>query len=137
MRLPNPPLQRTCSSLTLGSRPLNGKVVRWADSERWMTAEEASAIEEQWSCLLKADDARLRAIVCEAARYPNLRRLFPFASLSNLHFSRATSYPYDHLPFILVTPFNEHEARGSDNAILGRGPLADMVRVVAEAIGDL
>jgi hypothetical protein len=32
--LPNPALQRTCSSLTLGSRPLNGKVVRQTKSMR-------------------------------------------------------------------------------------------------------
>jgi hypothetical protein len=102
-----------------------------------MTPEEAAAIDEQWSSVVNDSNTRLRAIACEAARYPNLRRLFPFRSLSNLHFSRKISYPYDYLPYVLVTPSNEYEARGLDDVVLGKGALADMVRLVAEAVGEL
>lgn len=101
-----------------------------------MKSEDDRAIQEQWEYILSNGDLRLRAIAFEAARYPNLRRLFPFASLSNLHFSRTTSYPYDDLPYVLVTPSDEHEARGADRRPLGKGDLPSVVRLVSEAIGE-
>jgi hypothetical protein len=97
--------------------------------------DKEDAIEEKWSFVLQHEQEPIRRIATEAARHPTLRRLFPFASHNDLHFSRVVVYPFDELPFVLTTPFGVHEARDFDNRPIGTGDLPEVVRLVAEAIG--
>ena len=88
-----------------------------------MTTQEVT-VQRKWDELLADTNEHVRRIADRAAREPELRRLFPLASLSNLRFSRVTSYPYDlDLPYILTTPRGEYEARAGNNAPLGTGDL--------------
>ena len=60
---------------------------------------DTSAVDAQWEWILSdtEPDANeyVKRIAAYAAHEPVLRRLFPFASHSDLRFSRTTSWPYD------------------------------------------
>jgi len=95
-------------------------------------------IDEQWNRLARDSDPQVRHIVEIAASYPSLRRLWPFASHSNLRFSRHTTYPYDlDLPYVLTSPDGSYEARGGDHSQLGRGELREVVAMVASAMEEI
>lgn len=95
----------------------------------------SAAVNEQWAVLLSDADQHVRKIATLASQEPELRRLFPFASLSNVRFSRTTSYPFDFdLPFILTTPAGSYEARDGDNSPLGSGDLPGVIKLVVEAL---
>jgi hypothetical protein len=57
---------------------------RWEDLARGLASEQFSYLNA------------LLPLVLEAAKRPELRRLLPFTSLTNLCFSRTTGYPYTH-----------------------------------------
>src|SRR4051794_16896705 len=101
------------------------------------TTDRIAAVEAAWSSMLGDRSEPIRRIASEAARYSNLRRLYPFASHDNLHFSRAATYPYDVLPYVLTNSSGYFEARDFDNRPLERGDLAAVVRGVAEAVAKL
>src|SRR5256885_15303869 len=101
---------------------------------------DADTIEMKWRELISDTDEDaneyVRRIAQCASREPALRRLYPYASLNDLRFSRKTSYPYDRdLPYIATTPFGEHEAAWNGE-LLGKGDLNTVVRLVARAVED-
>ena len=98
------------------------------------TADRAAAVEAGWSWILSHRSEPIRRIASEAARYPNLRGLYPYNSHDDLHFSRTVTYPYDQLPFITTNSSGDFEARDVDNRPLGSGDLVEMVRLVADAV---
>jgi hypothetical protein len=92
---------------------------------------------DDWHRLLRDSDHHIRAIAAEARQYDTLAQLFPFASLSNLRFSRTSVYPYDlDLAYVLTRPDGSYEARGGDNRPLGSGSLEYVTRLVARAVTD-
>jgi hypothetical protein len=114
--------------------PLNGSIVgQTADIVIMDEHESKTAVDAQWASLLARQEELVGKIAAEAARKPTLRRLYPFAAHSELHFSRNTSYPYDHLPFIAPLPSGLYE--GCDFAkSLGTGDLSFVVQLVADAV---
>ena len=96
-----------------------------------------SAIEQQWAFVTAHPDSTVRGIAERAAEEPTLRALFPYASMSNLKFSRTTTYPYDPMPYILtVEPGQRYEVRGADNAPIASGTLDDMVAELARILSQ-
>jgi hypothetical protein len=99
---------------------------------------DAEIIELKWRELLNdaeedANEFVQRIAEC-ASHEPALRRLYPYASLNDLRFSRKTQYPYDRdLPYVATTPFGEHEAAWNGK-LLGKGDLKTVVRLVAQAL---
>lgn len=99
-----------------------------------MDQEEERRISAKWSSLFSDYDEHVRRIAMRAFKEPSLRRLFPFASHSDLRFSRSGAEPYDFdLPFVLTTPAGTYEARDGDNSPLGVGDLDAVVILVARA----
>lgn len=91
-------------------------------------------IEVRWAWIVNHEDPIVRHVAQLASGYPVLRRLFPFASLQNLWFSRKTSHPYDYdLPHIRYE-FGRFHAIGSDRAVLLVGAAEDVVSCVASAV---
>lgn len=82
-------------------------------------------------------DDEIRRIADRAAKEPILRSLFPYPSMQNLRFSRSTTYPYDHMPYILtVVPGDCYEVRGGDNEPLAVGNLDQVVRELAHILSS-
>ena len=93
-------------------------------------------IQRQWDFVLNHPEEDIRRIAERASKEPALRRLFPYVSMRNLRFSRATTYPYDPLPYILtVEPGDRYEARAPDNAPLFTGSLEEVVEELARRLG--
>ena len=86
---------------------------------------------EIWARLVLDDDPIIRRTAIEAAKYPSLRRMYPFASLQNLRFSRRTQHPFElRLPHIRYE-FGRFHAVDSDGNILLTGDLEVVVARVA------
>jgi hypothetical protein len=96
-----------------------------------------SEYDKQWEFVLTHPDENVRRIAERASREPALRRLFPYASLSNLRFSRTDAYPYDPLPYVLTVQDGHYEARAANNQPLGEGDLEAVIPVVVRAIAVL
>ena len=95
------------------------------------------AIDRKWEWMLANEETIVRRTVEAAARFPSLRRLFPYASHQNLWFSRKTEYPYDReLPHIRYE-YEKFHAVGCDNSVLFVGKLEDVVFHVATAMEGL
>ena len=95
-------------------------------------------ISAKWLALLSDEDKILRRIVEVSFKEPVLRGLFPYASHSELHFSRKTTYPFDRgMPYVWVNSFGEFQARDGDNSILERGSLEFVVSVVAARMSQV
>lgn len=92
-------------------------------------------ISEQWTRMMGHSDEHIRRIAALAVERSSLRRLFPFASHSNLRFSRTGEYPYDlDLPYVLTRPDGAYEARAGDHSVLRRGTLEIVVAEVASSM---
>lgn len=95
----------------------------------------SNPFEEQWAFVLSDTDEHVRHIAERASREPSLRRLFPYPSMSNLHFSTTNKYPYDPLPYVLTATGPEpYEARDADNRPLAEGDLETVIATVVRAI---
>ena len=93
--------------------------------------------DEQWAFVLNHPDEHVRRIAERASREPVLRRLFPYASLSNLRFSTTSTYPYSQLPYILTAKIaGRYEARDVDNRPLEEGDLDVVIAAVVRAIQE-
>lgn len=68
----------------------------------------------QWEHLRTHYDLRVRAIADRASREPSLRRLFPYAKLSNVGFSTSSEYPYEALAYVISKAADEYEALAAD-----------------------
>jgi Family of unknown function (DUF6193) len=96
-----------------------------------------STINSKWEWMRSHEDAVVRCTVEFAAKYPSLRRLYPYASLQNLWFSRKSEHPYDiDLPHIRYECMKFH-AVGCGMEILLSGELKDVVECVASAVEKL
>lgn len=92
-------------------------------------------VEEQWQFVLRHPDKEIQRIAEVASSQPKLRQLFPYSSLRNLRFSRAVTYPYDPMPYILtVVPGERYELRAADNRPLLEGGLQEVVLELARII---
>jgi hypothetical protein len=99
------------------------------------TNNDTETIEAQWEMLLRHSDEHIRRLAGRAIQEPVLRGLFPFASHSDLRFSRKTSYPFDFgFPFVLTTPSGRYEARDGDTSLLGAGDVDAVIELVAGAL---
>lgn len=93
-------------------------------------------IEARWAWIVGHDDPIVRSAARLAERYPSLRRMFPFASLRNLRFSCATTYPYNwDLPFVRCDG-ERFQAVGHDSSVLSEGALEDVIARVASAMEE-
>ncbi len=89
----------------------------------------------QWEHVWAHYDLRVRAIAERASREPSLRRLFPYAKLSNVGFSTSSEYPYDALAYVLSKEADdEYEARAADHRPLAEGGLEVAIQAVIEAL---
>jgi hypothetical protein len=92
--------------------------------------------DSKWAEMLSDSDEHIRRIAERAFREPSLRRLFPFASHSNLKFSRRAEYPYNvDIPYVLTKPSGQYEARTGDHALLGCGDVDAVIELVVNALG--
>lgn len=99
--------------------------------------EDTRAITEAWEFIQTRAHGRVRAVAQRAAQEPTLRALYPFQSLNWLRFSRATSYPYDFLPYVSAEGTTDFEARDAENRVLARGNLETVIAAVVKAIDQL
>ncbi len=90
--------------------------------------------EAAWQFVLEHERESIRRIAERAYQEPMLRRLYPYTSLDNLHFSHHSDYPYSSLPYVLTA--DRYEARAADHRPLAEGSLDDVVKAVVEALAS-
>jgi hypothetical protein len=112
-------------------------------TEQARSHEAGEAVDYQWEKLSArwakygADFAHSPLPLIEAAsKRPELRQLFPFTSMSSLHFSRTTGYPFTNdCPWAIPIGdgrYRAHQAGGSD--VIGEG---DAEEVIAMLVANL
>lgn len=113
--------------------------------EAAMAHESGQAVEHQWESLVERwtrnekryGEASSPLRLIEAAhKRPELRQLFPFTSMSSLHFSRTTGYPFTRdCPFAIPignNRFRAHTATGLAAAgeVIGEGTAEEVAAIL-------
>jgi hypothetical protein len=89
-------------------------------------------IDEQWADLLKDSCDDLRPLIELASREPMLRAVFPFASHSDLRFTRRPEFRFGGLPYVATSPRYGHSVRDADGRPLFWGDAERVVVRLAE-----
>jgi hypothetical protein len=92
----------------------------------------AEAVEQKWRTMLDSESSRhpsTMTVLKEAHSRPTLRRLFPFTSVMDVHFSRCTGYPFTH-----DAPWVEPLAEGEFRVAIMQPWHGDTARVVELAV---
>jgi Family of unknown function (DUF6193) len=92
-------------------------------NEKAVAFDEKREVEYTWNLILNDNSrADIRNFVELAINDTVLSKLFPFASLTRLCFSRCTGYPYTHdTPIVIPISADIYEVRLSNNDVVGRG----------------